>query len=140
MWPHPSHESLATHIALAVTPAIEAAKVAQWMQGFLQGSGQTLLQFDPLWSILNDWLCTLSDEMFQELVALLRRSFSEFSGPELRLMGQKIKKLPVTTSGEITTITSTKKTVSTQESQLDLKRVEKVLPILQRILQTEPQS
>ncbi|MCL2118694.1 MAG: DUF5682 family protein [Planctomycetaceae bacterium] len=129
-----SHESLAMQITLAVTPALEAAKVAQWMQGFLQGSGQTLLQFDPLWDILNHWLCTLSDDMFQELVALLRRSFSDFSAPELRMMGQKIKKLHVTTSGETVTMTPKENIIATHESRIDLKRVEKVLPVLEMIL------
>ena len=128
-----SHEELATQIALAVTPAIEAAKVAQWMQGFLQGSGQMLLQFDPLWNILNDWLCTLSDDMFGELVALLRRSFAEFSGPELRMMGEKIKKLQ-TTPGEIREKIPKQSYTTTEGPRLDWNRVEKVIPVLRKIL------
>jgi len=128
-----SHEELATQIALAVTPAIEAAKVAQWMQGFLQGSGQMLLQFDPLWNILNDWLCTLSDDIFGELVALLRRSFAEFSGPELRMMGEKIKKLQ-TVPGKTKVAVPKQSDTTTEGSRLDWNRVEKVIPVLHNIL------
>jgi hypothetical protein len=127
-----TNEDLATQISLAVTPALESSKVAQWLQGFLQGSGQTLLQFDPLWDILNNWLCTLSDEMFRELVVLLRRAFSDFSNPELRMMGQKIKKLRLDKNLQPHQTANT--TNSPLTPRLDMQRVEKVLPILKNIM------
>lgn len=125
-------EELATQISLAVTPALDAASVAPWTHGFLQGSGQILLQFDPLWEILNAWLCSLSGEKFQELVALLRRSFSEFSSPELRMMGEKVKKLR---AGSRRSGTASRKPDKTSpENLLDEKRVEKLLPLLRGIV------
>jgi len=69
-------------------------------------------------------------------LALLRRSFADFTGPELRIMGQKVKKLTVSTTGDIKTVT---KTDSATEPTIDLSRVEKVLPLLQKIL-SGPQS
>jgi hypothetical protein len=129
-----TNEDLATQISLAVTPALESSKVAQWLQGFLQGSGQTLLQFDPLWDILNNWLCTLSDEMFRELVVLLRRAFSDFSNPELRMMGQKIKKLRLDNNLQTQPHQTANNTNAPLTPRLDMQRVEKVLPILKNIM------
>lgn len=128
-----SDDDLATQISLAITPASDAASVAQWTHGFLQGSGQVLLQFDPLWEILNVWLCSLSEEAFQELMVLLRRSFSEFSAPEIRMMGEKVKKLHLTSSRPGTRPPQSG-IKQVQENLLDLQRIEKVLPLLRSIV------
>ncbi len=129
-----SEEELAKTMSLALSPVLESIKVAQWIQGFLHGSGQMLLQFDPLWTILNAWLCTLGEDVFTELLPLLRRGFSEFSGPELRMMGAKVKPFGVPKDGEAI-VTSAKPDVSNAtEARLDMNRVELVLPVLRKIL------
>ena len=127
-----SADDLRTRIGLAVSTAVESIKVAQWMQGFLFGSGLTLLLLDPLWSILNTWICTLNDDVFTELLPLLRRAFSEFSGPELRKMGEKVQKLNLNESGETKTVSSDNP--PDLPAKLDMNRIEKVLPVLQKIL------
>lgn len=129
-----STDDLRTYIGLAVSTALDSIKVAQWMQGFLYGSGQTLLHLDPLWSILNAWLCTLSEEVFTELLPLLRRAFSDFSGPELRMMGEKVRKLPLDSAGEAKAISPETSPEAANEARLNADRVEKMLPILRTIL------
>ncbi len=129
-----SEEELSTTLSLALSPALESIKVAQWIQGFLHGSGQMLLQFDPLWTILNAWLCTLDEDVFTELLPLLRRGFSEFSAPELRMMGAKVKPLSVTKTGETVVFPSQSSVLSTAETRVNLKRIELVLPMLRKIV------
>lgn len=60
-------------------PPMEAA---QWLEGFLHGSGLLLLHQPVLWQILDDWVRGLPEPDFPELLPLLRRTFSRFSGPE----------------------------------------------------------
>ncbi|MDR1486144.1 MAG: DUF5682 family protein [Planctomycetaceae bacterium] len=130
-----SEEELGCRIGLSVTAA-DAVKVAQWMQGFLYGSGQLLLQFDLLWSILNSWVCSLSDDIFTGLLPLLRRAFSEFSAPEVKMMGAKIKRLGLPDNFVTKNIPKTQTTQPTQpkKDQLDKKRIEQIIPILQKII------
>ncbi|MDR2762380.1 MAG: DUF5682 family protein [Planctomycetaceae bacterium] len=133
-----SEEDLGRSIGLAVTTTVEAIKVAQWMQGFLYGSGQLLLQYDLLWGILNLWLSSLSEEKFKELLPLLRRAFSEFSMPEIRMMSEKVKKLGLPNNSATKIPNSAAMTMSTsiqkKNTQVDEKRIELVLPILRKII------
>ncbi|MBL7797588.1 MAG: hypothetical protein JNJ90_13915 [Saprospiraceae bacterium] len=64
-------------------PPMEAA---QWLEGFLHGSGLLLLHQPVLWQILDDWVRGVPEPDFPELLPLLRRTFSRFSGPEREKM------------------------------------------------------
>jgi len=64
-------------------PPVEAA---QWLEGFLHGSGLLLLHQPMLWQILDDWVRGIAEPDFPELLPLLRRTFSRFSGPEREKM------------------------------------------------------
>lgn len=64
-------------------PPVEAA---QWLEGFLHGSGLLLLHQPVLWQILNEWVSGVPEPDFPELLPLLRRTFSRFSGPEREKM------------------------------------------------------
>lgn len=55
---------------------------AQWLEGFLYGSGLLLIHHPSLWSILDDWVRKIAAIDFQESLPLLRRAFSAFSAPE----------------------------------------------------------
>jgi hypothetical protein len=66
--------------------ALSAGGVA-WLEGFLRGSGSLLLRDQHLWGLLNEWLSGLGDAAFEAALPLLRRAFSQFTGPERRQMG-----------------------------------------------------
>ena len=59
---------------------------AQWLEGFLYGSGLLLLHHRELWMILDDWMGSFSEEAFVDTLPLLRRTFSQFSPPERQKM------------------------------------------------------
>ncbi|HRI61535.1 MAG TPA: DUF5682 family protein, partial [Saprospiraceae bacterium] len=62
------------------------AQAAQWLEGFLYGSGLLLLHHAELWLTLDGWVRELPEETFVELLPLLRRTFSQFSAPERQKM------------------------------------------------------
>jgi hypothetical protein len=62
-----------------------------WIEGFLSSSANTLLLDDEIWGILDTWLGELSSEHFQEVVPILRRTFSAYANPEKVQLAQKAK-------------------------------------------------
>lgn len=69
----------AKRFSRALSAANGAHDVAQWLSGFLYGSGQLLFHYPPLWKLLNDWLEGLSWTDFEPILPLLRRTFADFS-------------------------------------------------------------
>lgn len=55
---------------------------AAWLEGFLKGSGTILLIDDNLWNVVNSWVSGLDENIFIEVLPLLRRTFSNFTKPE----------------------------------------------------------
>ncbi len=62
-----------------------------WLEGFLRGSGSLLLRDEPLWELFDQWLSDLPGEAFEAALPLLRRAFSQFTGPERAQMGAKAR-------------------------------------------------
>lgn len=73
-------------VRFRLSPAQTPIESAQWLEGFLYGSGLLLLHHLELWKTLDNWLRELSEETFVELLPLLRRTFSQFSQPERQKM------------------------------------------------------
>lgn len=76
-------------------PTLEAA---QWLDGFLNGSGLLLLHQPTLWQILDDWVGGLDAAIFPEMLPVLRRTFSRFSNPEREKMLDLARTTPNTGS------------------------------------------
>ncbi len=72
------------HYALSRSTAPLAA--AQWLEGFLQGSGLLLLHNHALWDLLDEWVSSLNEDDFSDVLALLRRTFARFTPPERKRM------------------------------------------------------
>lgn len=82
------------------------ADSAAWLEGFLKGSGSILLVDQNLWALVNQWVATLDRETFTQVLPLLRRTFSSFTPPEKRRLGEKVKAGDASTGIRITTETS----------------------------------
>jgi hypothetical protein len=79
---HLDDEAVARHFSFALSPGMPALAAAAWLEGFLQGGG-SLLVYDPgLLHLVDSWLSALSDDGFQAILPLLRRTFGTFSYPE----------------------------------------------------------
>ena len=107
----------------ALSSTADALQGAQWVEGFLSGSGMILIHHHQLWDILNEWIGELKEEKFTDILPLLRRTFSDFTGPERERILLIAKQDPAQTK------------VKYEEVQdWDQKRAELILPQLRRML------
>jgi hypothetical protein len=107
----------------AMSTANPPAVAAAWLEGFLKGSGTLLLVDNDLWTVVNNWMNQLEQDTFTQLLPLLRRTFSGFSKPERRKLGEKAKS-GITTGGASSAV----------EVQFDEARAEKGIPIVMKML------
>jgi len=113
-----------TYMHLALSKGNEALFSAQWIEGFLNGSGLLLIHQENLWQIMDEWLVNLDEERFMEILPVLRRTFSKFSHPERQKMMALAKRGTLSTTAE------------KEENVVGLnqERVAKVLPTLKLLL------
>lgn len=77
----PSGE-VATRLSFALSQGCEPADSANWLEGFLSGGGSLLVHDRGLLALIDQWLGTLSEEAFRNILPLLRRTFGSFTPPE----------------------------------------------------------
>ncbi len=78
----------------------DTTSAANWLEGFLHGSGLLLIHNMDLWNILDQWIDEMNFLTFQNLIPLLRRTFSEFSAPEKEKMLELAKRGQMKSSKE----------------------------------------
>ncbi len=111
---------------LALSPVTPAPESAAWIEGVLGGSGLLVLHQDSLWRALDRWLAELSGDVFDTLLPILRRAFSNFHAPERRKMGEKVKNLHSSSTSDRQEAGST--------SDIDTERADRILPLLAQIM------
>ena len=115
----------ARRLGLALSLANEPTQAAAWMDGFLRESGMILLHDEALWRTIDEWVADLNGQTFTNLLPLLRRTFSTFSAPERRQIGERVKLGAITSRGPAAS------------AQLNVERAEAVLPVLACLLGLE---
>ncbi len=88
-----SDEALARVASRELSLAHDPPQAAEWLGGFLVGSGLVLLHRDGFWQAFDGWIRALSDEHFDGMLPALRRAFSSYSPSERREMGLKVRRL-----------------------------------------------
>ncbi|TAP40048.1 DUF5682 family protein [Arthrobacter sp. S39] len=82
----------AARLSRRLSVATPAREAAAWLDGLLSGDA-TLLIYDPrLLQIVDDWVAAVDDEIFDDVLPLLRRTFSAFSRPERREIGEQVSR------------------------------------------------
>ncbi len=114
-------EELVTAFYYAMSTATAPGIAAAWLEGFLKGSGTLLLIDNDLWQVVNSWVEQLEEDSFIQVLPLLRRTFSNFTQPERRKLGEKVKQ-----GGAISTLKT--------ESNFDEARAIKAVPVIMEIL------
>ena len=84
-------DSLIKAFYYAMSTATAPTIAAQWLEGFLKGSGTILLFDESLWQILNNWIAQLDDVTFIDTLPLLRRTFANYTPSEKNKLGLKAK-------------------------------------------------
>jgi hypothetical protein len=118
---HP--DEAARRLGLALTMANEPAQAAAWVEGFLKDSGALLIHSDLLWQVLDDWVARLPAETFTFLLPLIRRTFSTFTAPERRMIGERARKGDRQIGH-----------YGASDTDFDLQRAEAVLPLIAKLL------
>jgi hypothetical protein len=110
--------------SLALSTAVEPAQAAAWIEGLVAGSGLMLLHQDVVWAVLDRWLSGLGQDVFVQVLPLLRRAFSGFAHAERRQMGAKVARLRAAPSSASSHLAD----------DLEAARAALVLPILAHVL------
>lgn len=74
----------------ALSRGNQPLEIANWIAGFLHGSGLILLHHPSLWKITDQWINEMDMDDLQEILPLLRRTFSRFSPGERQRMLQLV--------------------------------------------------
>jgi hypothetical protein len=114
-----------SRMSLALSSGAPAADAAAWLQGFLHNSGQALIHDPALWQLLDEWVLSLSETSFIAVLPILRRTFSAFSAPERRQIGEFARN-------------TGNRLLSATEIKLDPVRAEKALALVNLILSPTP--
>lgn len=83
--------AVAQRMDFALSAGNEPLEVAQWLSGFLHGSGLLLLHHRQLWSLVDAWVAGIDMDALENLLPLLRRTFAQFSPHERQQMLQLVK-------------------------------------------------
>jgi len=67
-------------------------RAGAFIENFLAGGSEVLLQDQPLLQLLDEWLCELTEDDFLESLPLLRRSFSAYDATARRRLMERIAK------------------------------------------------
>lgn len=73
----------------ALTPGVEPARAARYIEGFFTGGAVLLIHDDRLLRVIDDWLTGIPGDVFIDVLPLLRRTFGMFAGPERRAIGEQ---------------------------------------------------
>jgi hypothetical protein len=82
-------DDAAARMSRALSRGTEPADAAAWLEGFLAGSGLVLAHDRTLLRLIDEWLASLDSDRFEQVLPLLRRTFSTFTGPERRTIGDR---------------------------------------------------
>jgi hypothetical protein len=84
-------EDASGHLSLALSPGNDPAKASAWLEGFLAGSGMVLVHDPRLLSIVDQWVTSLPEDIFEQVCPIARRTFSTFEPAERRMIGERVK-------------------------------------------------
>lgn len=90
----------ANGLSLALSRGQSPEDCAFWIEGLLSGAGLLLVHNDDIWQVLDNYLCSISDDAFDYLVPLLRRTFSTFESAEKQNLIVRAKRFDGGTSSD----------------------------------------
>lgn len=74
----------------ALSYGTPAADKAAWVDGFFADGALLLIHDMELRGLVDGWVASLTDDEFIDVLPLVRRTFSTFSAPERRLIGERL--------------------------------------------------
>jgi hypothetical protein len=93
-----TQRSLSAVLSMGSDPTIAVS----WVEGFFSGGGLVLLHDPTLLRLVDDWLGSVRQDTFDDLLPLLRRTFMSFATGERNQLTAAVKALSNPASQEIT--------------------------------------
>ena len=112
-------------LSLVLSLAEDANRAAAWLDGFLSGDAVLLLHEAELLGVIDGWVKGVRADVFDDLLPLLRRTFSQFAPAERRALGERARRLGRAGTAPRTT---------GDEEPLDHERAARVLPRIYQLL------
>ncbi len=81
----------ARQMRLTLNPVTPPAEAAGWIEGFLAGGGMLLVHDTRLLGLVDDWLTSVPDAAFPDVLPLLRRTFSGFDPGVRRTIADRVR-------------------------------------------------
>lgn len=81
----------ALRMSRRLSVAAPASAAAAWLDGFLSGEMVVLLHDDALLDVIDDWVSRVGNETFEDLLPLLRRTFSRYETAERRHLATRLR-------------------------------------------------
>jgi hypothetical protein len=119
-------EEAARRLSQRLSTGADAEAGAAWLDGFLTGEALLLLHDDELLGVVDEWVAAVPEHVFEDLMPLLRRTFSRFETAERRQIGTHLRDR----DRPRTTVTST-------GLELDLERGLPAMELVARLLGLE---
>jgi Family of unknown function (DUF5682) len=88
-----SAEEVARHLSATLSRGSGPARGAAWVEGLVAGSGLLLVHDRSLLPVIDAWVSSVGQPVFEDVLPLLRRAFSEFEPAERRLIGAAAARL-----------------------------------------------
>jgi hypothetical protein len=85
-------DEVAARLSRRLSVATPAPEAAAWLDGLLSGDAVLLIHDRRLLQLVDDWVAGVQDEVFDDVLPLLRRTFSAFSRPERREIGEQVSR------------------------------------------------
>ena len=85
-------DEVAARLSRRLSVATPAPEAAAWLDGLLSGDAVLLIHDQRLLQLVDDWVAGVRDEVFDDVLPLLRRTFSAFSRPERREIGEQVSR------------------------------------------------
>jgi len=118
----------AARLSRNLAPAVPVLDAGDWLEGFIDESGEVFLHDDELFYVVDAWLQETPEESFIEILPMMRRSFSGFDSVLRRRLMQKLQSAPSLgrPSGH---------ELQRNESTIGVAAFEKLLPLLNKLVE-----
>ncbi|WP_258038598.1 DUF5682 family protein, partial [Streptomyces sp. SM12] len=121
-------------MGLELSPGNPPAQAAGWVEGFLAGGGLLLVHDERLLGLLDAWLSAVPRDSFEDVLPLLRRTFTAFDSGVRRSVGELARRGPGRGTGTV----AARGHFPGFGEEPDTARADAVLPVLRLLLGTPP--
>ena len=90
---HLDQAEAASRMSRRLSVGAPADDAAAWLDGFLSGESVLLVHDPALLTIVDEWVAGIGEETFEDLLPLLRRTFSRYQPPERATIARQVARL-----------------------------------------------